>query len=66
MTFTPWTVFIDVGIMSILILLGVLIRAKVKFVQELFLPAGLIAGFLGLAFGPNGLEYIPLSANIGT
>lgn len=66
MQFTPWTLFLDVGIMSILILLGVFIRAKVKPIQELFLPAGLIAGFLGLAFGPNGLDYIPFSGSIGT
>ncbi|MDR2529908.1 MAG: hypothetical protein LBD04_12975 [Synergistaceae bacterium] len=66
MTFTPWVCFTDVGIMSLLILAGVLLRAKVVVVQELFLPASLIAGFLGLAFGPNGLGIIPFSDQIGT
>ncbi|WP_300525936.1 sodium/glutamate symporter [Aminiphilus sp.] len=63
--FSPWVLFVDLGIASGLILLGQLIRAKVRFVQELFLPASLLAGFLGLAFGPNGLGYLPFSGNIG-
>ncbi|MFP4481178.1 MAG: sodium/glutamate symporter [Thermovirgaceae bacterium] len=66
MDFSPWVLFVDLGIVSALILAGKLIRAKVKYAQELFLPASLIAGFLGLAFGPNGLGWIPFSSNIGT
>jgi len=64
--FTPWTLFVDAGIIAILLLIGKLIRAKVKFVQQLFIPPSLIAGFLGLALGPNGFNCIPLSGNTGT
>lgn len=66
MEFTPWVAFVDVSIAGVLILIGTILRAKVKIIQELFLPAGLIAGFLGLAFGPNGLGYIPFSNHVGT
>lgn len=64
--FTPWTLFTDVGFISILLLVGKVIRVKVKVVQQLFIPPSLIAGILGLAFGPNGLGWIPFSGNVGT
>ena len=66
MQFTPWTLFIDFGIISALILVGAMLRAKVKILQKLFLPSSLIAGFIALAFGPNGLEFIPFSGKIGS
>ena len=66
MQFTPWVLFLDIGIMSLLIIVGAFLRAKIRLVQELFLPAGLIAGFFGLAFGPNGFDWIPFSSGIGT
>lgn len=64
--FTPWTLFIDIGIISTLLLVGKLMRVKLKFMQKLFIPPSLVAGFLGLALGPNGLDVLPLSQNMGT
>ena len=64
--FTPWTLFVDAGIVAVLLLIGKWIRVTVKPVQRLFIPPSLIAGFLGLAFGPNGLGWIPLSTHVGT
>ena len=64
--FTPWTFFTDLGIISILMLIGKVIRVKVKLIQQLFIPPSLIAGLLGLAFGPNGTGWIPLSDELGT
>ena len=63
-TFTAWTLFTDFGLISALLLIGKILRAKVKIIQQLFIPPSLIAGGLGLAFGPNGLGYIPLSSSI--
>ena len=57
--FTPWVLLTDLGIISALILVGKFIRVKVKLVQQLFIPPSLIAGILGLAFGPNGLGWLP-------
>ena len=51
--FTPWTLFTDLGFISILLLVGKFIRVKVKLIQQLFIPPSLIAGLLGLAFGPS-------------
>lgn len=64
--FTPWTLFVDVGIISALLLLGKLMRVKLKLLQKLFIPPCLIAGFLALIFGPNGLHWLPLSNQTGT
>lgn len=64
--FTPWVLLTDLGIISALILVGKFIRVKVKFIQQLFIPPSLIAGVLGLAFGPNGLGWLPLSGSMGT
>ncbi|MBQ3522486.1 MAG: sodium:glutamate symporter [Bacteroidales bacterium] len=64
--FTPWTLFVDLGLIFGLLLMGKLIRVKVKLIQKLFIPPSLIAGLLGLAFGTNGLGWLPFSNNLGT
>ncbi len=65
-TFTPWTLFTDMGFLMALMLIGKVIRVYVKFIQKLFIPPSLIAGLLGLALGPNGFDIIPFSENLGT
>ena len=64
--FTPWVLLTDLGIISALLLVGKFIRVKVKLIQKLFIPPSLLAGVLGLAFGPNGLGWLPLSGSMGT
>lgn len=62
----PWTLFTDLGLIFGLLLFGKLIRVKVKFIQKLFIPPSLIAGFFGLALGPNGFDILPFSTQLGT
>jgi len=64
--YTPWTLFVDVGLIACLLLIGKLIRVKCRFAQRYFIPPSLIAGFLGLAFGPGGLGWLPMSDKLGT
>ncbi len=64
--FGPWTLFSDLGLISILLLIGKLIRVKSKLIQKLFIPPSLIAGFIGLIFGPNVLSVLPFSSELGT
>ena len=66
MNFTPWTLLVDVGFISLLLLLGKFLRAKVRVIQRLFIPPSLIAGFCGLVLGPEVLGWLPLSGNMGT
>ncbi len=64
--YTPWSFFVDLGLMSLLLLVGQIFRSKIKLVQRMFIPPSLIAGLLGLAFGPNGLGWLPFSNELGT
>lgn len=66
MDFSPWVLFTDIGLISLLLLAGTIIRANVKIVQQMFLPASIIAGLLALAFGPGGLDWLPFSDQMGT
>lgn len=65
-TFTPWTLVVDLGIISALMLLGKLIRVKVKGIQRFLIPPAVIAGIIGLVLGPEVLGWLPLSGSLGT
>ena len=41
------------SLLSVLLLLGVFLRAKVKLFQKLYLPASVIGGFIGLLISPE-------------
>lgn len=56
---------LDFAIASLFIVFGQLIRAKVGFVQKFFVPASMIAGFMALALGSQGLNVLPFSDSIG-
>ncbi|MBQ1637987.1 MAG: sodium:glutamate symporter [Bacteroidales bacterium] len=64
--FTPWVFFSDMGIICGLLLVGKFLRVKIRLIQKLFIPPSLLAGLLGLIFGPNGLGWLPLSGQIST
>lgn len=64
--FTPWTLVVDLGIISALMLVGKLIRVKVKGIQRFLIPPAVIAGILGLVLGPEVLGWLPLSGSLGT
>ncbi|WP_418908791.1 sodium/glutamate symporter [Glutamicibacter endophyticus] len=63
---TAWSLFTDLGWISILLLVGAFLRAKVPFIQSIFLPSSLIAGVLGLVLGPKMLGIIPFSSDISS
>ncbi|MEI2378673.1 sodium/glutamate symporter [Priestia sp. YIM B13446] len=63
---TVYTILVDFACASVLILIGMLLRAKFKFIQRSFIPASLLAGFLGLALGPSFLNILPFSEDISS
>lgn len=63
---TVYTLLVDLSLASLLIFIGMIIRSKVKFVQSGFVPASLLAGFMGLILGPNMLNILPFSEFIGS
>lgn len=66
MDYTPYSLLIDVGWISLLMIIGNLLRRKVTLFQRLLLPASITAGLLGLVFGPQVLGWINFSDQIGT
>lgn len=55
---------LDFAIASLFIMIGQLIRAKVKLVQKFFVPASMIAGFIALILGSQGFNVLPFSSGI--
>ncbi len=51
----------DFCIMSVLLMISKIIRIKVKAVQNLFIPSALIAGFLALILGEQGIGILRFS-----
>src|SRR5690625_857215 len=57
---------VDVGLISILLVIGNVLRHRIKFVfQDLLLPAPVTAGLLGLLLGPNALGILNFSDSMG-
>lgn len=65
-----WQVMIDAAVMGTLLLIGELLRAKVKSIQKVLVPPAVIAGILALLFGPKSpweiCRILPLSSSFGT
>ncbi len=53
------SVFFSVCILCVFLIVGKVLRVKIRLFQRIFLPASIIGGFLGLACGPFGLDIIP-------
>jgi ESS family glutamate:Na+ symporter len=51
--------FLDFGIMAVLLVIAHILRSRLRLLQNLFVPTAIIAGFLGLAGGPQGLDALP-------
>lgn len=66
MTYSATSLLYDVACMSALLFFAKIIRSKVKFIQRLYVPSALIAGFLGLILGNQFLNILPFSNEIGS
>lgn len=65
MEFTPYVLLTDVGWISILLIIGNILRQRVRILQQLLLPAPITAGLIGLFLGPEILGIIQFSDKIG-
>lgn len=57
---------LDFAVASVFIMLGQLLRAKIKFFQRFFIAASMLAGFMGLAFRYLLPGFLPMSDKIGS
>lgn len=65
MEYTPFTLLTDVGWISLLLVIGNLLRRHVPVFRSLLLPSPITAGLLGLLLGPQVLGVIGLSDAMG-
>ncbi|SIS45498.1 glutamate:Na+ symporter, ESS family [Corynebacterium appendicis CIP 107643] len=65
MEFTPYDMLVDVGWISVLLIVGNILRQRVRVLQQLLLPAPITAGLIGLVLGPEVLDLVPFSDKIG-
>lgn len=61
----PLAILKDFGFMAVLLFAGKVLRAKLSVFQNYFIPASVIAGFLGLLLGPQVLDLVPFSTVMG-
>ena len=54
-------VFLDFALISGLLVVAHLLRTWVRFFQAVFLPTPILAGLIGLAAGPEGLDLLPFA-----
>jgi len=47
------------GVLGFLLLIATALRLKIPFLKKYYIPASLLAGFIGLILGPNVLGIIP-------
>lgn len=66
MEYTPFSLLIDVGWISLLMVVGNVLRRNVRLFQSLLLPAPITAGLIGLVLGPEVLGLIGFSDQIGS
>ena len=63
---TVYDMLMDFAFASILIMVGQLLRSKVHFFQTFFIPASMLAGFIGLLLGDQVLGILPFSGSMGS
>lgn len=66
MEFTPWTILVDAGLIGVLLVIGAGLRAVIRPIQQLMIPASVLAGILGLILGPHMLGWLPFSDQLST
>ena len=66
MEFTPYTMLTDIGWISVLLIIGNVLRNRLKVLQALLLPAPITTGLIGLVLGQEVLGVINWSDSVGT
>lgn len=54
----------DFAVAAALLFVAKIIRCKFRFIKHAYIPAALLAGFLGLFLGPQFLDILPFSSEI--
>ena len=57
----PNSIVMDFTLLSMIIIIAAVIKARISILRKLIIPTSMIAGFIGLILGPEILELIPLN-----
>ncbi len=57
--------FLDFALISGLLVVAHLLRSRIRLFQAILLPTPILAGLIGLAAGPEGLDLIPFARDEG-
>lgn len=63
--YTPFSLMMDIGLISILMIIGTFMRRHFTWFRNLLIPAPITAGLLGLLLGPEVLGLMPFSDKLG-
>ena len=66
MNYDAYSFVMDFAFMSLLLVAAQFLRSKIKFLQNFYIPASVLAGIFGLILGPQVLNVIPWSEKIGS
>lgn len=66
MEYTAYSFICDIAWMSLLLIIAQVIRTIVKPLQKMYIPSSVIGGAIGLILGPQVLNVIPWSEQIGS
>ena len=59
-----WDMIVDFTILSFLLFIGSILKARISVLRKLILPTSMVAGFLGLLLGPEVLGWLPIDMDI--
>lgn len=59
---SSWTIIVDLSILSLLLGIGTYLKSTFKIFQKYVIPTSMIAGFIGLFFGPELFNVLPLNS----
>jgi ESS family glutamate:Na+ symporter len=59
-----WQFLMDLISLSMIIVIAAVLKARIPVLRKLIIPTAMIAGFIGLIFGPELLGWIPLNKEI--
>ncbi|MGI8312389.1 sodium/glutamate symporter [Saccharopolyspora hattusasensis] len=65
MDYSAWSLLVDAGLIGLLLVVGATLRATIRPLQTLMVPASVLAGVLGLVLGPGGLGLLRFSKQLG-
>ncbi|HIW95102.1 MAG TPA: sodium:glutamate symporter [Candidatus Corynebacterium gallistercoris] len=65
MEFTAFDLMVDIGLISVLLIVGTFMRRHFQWFRNLLIPAPITAGLLGLLLGPEVLGIMPFSNALG-